>query len=222
MREISTQARENQITVVGNGSACVVGGHSYIIKKGQRFISNSAIASMGYDLPAAIGACVANKHYDKDIILLTGDGSIQMNIQELQSIIHHRLPIKIFLINNGGYHSIRQTQAKFFSDKPMVGIGDESGDLSFPDMGKIAAAYGFPYKLARTNSELSDAVAWAYSTDGPVICEAYVDKLQNFEPKSSGKQLPDGRMVSPPLEDLTPFLSDEEMDEMMIIPRIRD
>lgn len=223
IKYIGDSAKENQITVVGNGSACVVGGHSYIIKKGQRFISNSAVASMGYDLPAAIGAYMANldgKRYDKELILITGDGSIQMNLQELQTIVHHRMNIKIFLINNEGYHSIRQTQLRYFEDEPLVGIGPDSGDLSFPDMGKIANAYGITYFCAKTNSELEDAIAKAFKAVGPVICEAYVTKEQNFEPKSSGKQLADGRMVSPPLEDLTPFLSDEEMEENMIIPRI--
>ena len=223
VRELSSRVSENQITVVGNGSACVVGGHSYIIKKGQRFISNSAIASMGYDLPAAIGACMANedrKRYEKDIILLTGDGSIMMNLQELQTIIHAKMPIKIFLINNDGYHSIRQTERNFFGDQPLVGIGPDSGDLSFPDFGKLAAALGFPYFKAEHNSELAAAVEAALAVDGPVICEAFVDTDQNFEPKSSGKRLPDGTMVSPPLEDLTPFLSEEEMNENMIVPRM--
>ena len=223
IKDIGDSARENQITVVGNGSACVVGGHSYIIKKGQRFISNSAVASMGYDLPAAIGAYMANldgKVYEKELILITGDGSIQMNLQELQTIVHHKMDIKIFLINNDGYHSIRQTQSKYFGDEPLVGIGPDSGDLSFPDMEKLAGAYGITYFCAKTNSELEDAVSKTFKAVGPVICEAFVTKEQNFEPKSSGKQLADGRMVSPPLEDLTPFLSDEEMEENMIVPRI--
>ena len=223
IKDIGDSAKENQITVVGNGSACVVGGHSYIIKKGQRFISNSAVASMGYDLPAAIGAYMANldgKVYEKELILITGDGSIQMNLQELQTIVHHKMDIKIFLINNDGYHSIRQTQSKYFEDEPLVGIGPDSGDLSFPDMEKLAGAYGITYFCAKTNSELEDAVSKTFKAVGPVICEAFVTKEQNFEPKSSGKQLADGRMVSPPLEDLTPFLSDEEMEENMIIPRM--
>ncbi len=224
IHHISKSLKENQITVVGNGSACVVGGHSYIMKKGQRFISNSAVASMGYDLPAAIGAHLANTDdvsYEKDIILVTGDGSIQMNLQELQTIIHHRMPIKIFLINNDGYHSIRQTQSKFFGDKPLCGIGSQSRDLSFPDMEKLAHAYGYEYVRAKHNEELEEAVQKTLHIDGPVICEAFVTITQNFEPKSSGKQLPDGRMVSPPLEDLTPFLSEEEMDENMIVERMK-
>ena len=137
IKELSSRLPENRITVVGNGSACVVGGHAYVIKPGQRFISNSAVASMGYDLPAAIGISKADQ--GEDIILVTGDGSIQMNLQELQTIIHHRLPIKIFVINNGGYHSIRQTQKNYFGE-PLVGIGDDSRDLSFPDMEKLSAA----------------------------------------------------------------------------------
>ncbi len=217
VQELSSRLKEGQITVVGNGSACVAGGHGWIIKPGQRFISNSAIASMGYDLPAAIGACMAD--HSQDIVLLTGDGSIQMNIQELQTIIHHRMPIKIFLINNGGYHSIRQTQKNFFGE-PLVGIGVDSHDLSFPDMEKLAAAYGYPYVKACHNSELAEAVEIALAMDGPVICEVLVSIDQNFEPKSSAKRLPDGTMVSPPLEDLSPFLPEEEMDANMLIPRI--
>lgn len=237
VKELSSRLKEDQITVVGNGSACVVGGHAYMIKKGQRFITNSAIASMGYDLPAAIGACMAahDPVYVKaetgekrpgygeepdDVILLTGDGSIQMNLQELQTIIHHRMPIKIFLINNGGYHSIRQTQKNFFGE-PLVGIGVDSHDLSFPDMEKLAAAYGYPYRAARHNGELAAAIEETLAMDGPVICEVFVTIDQNFEPKSAAKRLPDGTMVSPPLEDLSPFLPEEEMDAMMIIPRIR-
>lgn len=218
VQELSSRLKEGQITVVGNGSACVAGGHGYIIKPGQRFISNSAIASMGYDLPAAIGACMAD--HSQDIILLTGDGSLQMNLQELQTIIHHQMPIKIFLINNGGYHSIRQTQKNFFGE-PLVGIGVDSQDLSFPDMKKLSAAYGYPYLSAHHNGRLAAAIEQALAVKGPVICEVFVTKEQNFEPKSSAKRLEDGTMVSPPLEDLSPFLPEEEMDANMIVPRIK-
>ncbi len=219
VRELSVRLPEGRITVVGNGSACVAGGHAYIIKKGQRFITNSAIASMGYDLPAAIGASMARP--GEDIVLLTGDGSIQMNLQELQTIIHHRMPVKIFLINNGGYHSIRQTQKNFFGE-PLVGIGVDSGDLSFPSMEKLAWAYGYPYVSARHNGELEAAIDKTLGMEGPVICEVFVTIDQNFEPKSSAKRLEDGRMVSPPLEDLAPFLPEKEMDENMLVERIRD
>ena len=223
VKELSSRLKENQITVVGNGSACVAGGHGYVIKKGQRFITNSAIASMGYDLPAAIGACMAD--HSQDIILLTGDGSIQMNLQELQTIIHHQMPIKIFLINNGGYHSIRQSQKNFFGE-PLVGVGVDSGvngpDLSFPSMEKLAWAYGYPYVKAMHNSQLGPAIEQTLAIKGPAICEAFVSLDQVFEPKSSARKMPDGTITSPPLEDLAPFLSDEEMEENMIIPRIKE
>ncbi len=219
VKEISRRALEGQTTVVGNGSPCVAGGHAYEMKPGQRFISNSAIASMGYDLPAAIGAWVAD--HTMDTILLTGDGSIQMNLQELQTIIHHKMGIKIFLINNGGYHSIRQTQKTHFRE-PLIGIGVDSGDLSFPSMEKLAWAYGFPYVAARHNSELGAAVEKALATDGPVICEIFVDMEQSFEPKAAAKMMPDGTMVSVPLEDLAPFLPAEELAENMLIPLVKN
>lgn len=231
IKELSSRLSEGQVTVVGNGSACVVGSHAYVIKKDQRFIINSAIASMGYDLPAAIGAAVA-EHGDKalygrsltddsvkDIILVTGDGSIQMNIQELQTIIHHKMPIKIFLINNQGYHSIRQTQTNLFN-KNFVGIGPQSGDLSFPDMSKLAPAYGYPYLSCDGNDKLDKTIDKALGMKGPVICEIFVSTEQNFEPKSSTKRLEDGTLVSPPLEDLAPFLDRDEFRKNMIIDPI--
>ena len=231
IKELSSRLSEGQVTVVGNGSACVVGSHAYVIKKDQRFIINSAIASMGYDLPAAIGAAVA-EHGDKalygrsltddsvkDIILVTGDGSIQMNIQELQTVIHHKMPIKIFLINNQGYHSIRQTQTNLFN-KNFVGIGPQSGDLSFPDMSKLAPAYGYPYLSSDGNDKLDETIDKALGMKGPVICEIFVSTEQNFEPKSSTKRLEDGTLVSPPLEDLAPFLDRDEFRKNMIIDPI--
>lgn len=142
-----------------------------------------------------------------------------MNLQELQTIIHHKMPIKIFLINNGGYHSIRQTQKNFFGE-PLVGIGVDSGDLSFPDMGKLSQAYGYPYISAHHNSELVEAIERTLAVKGPAICEVFVTTDQNFEPKSSAKRMPDGTLTSPPLEDLSPFLPEEEMEANMIIPRI--
>lgn len=219
VKELSNSLNENQITVVGNGSACVVGSHAYTIKKGQRFIINSAIASMGYDLPAAIGASVAEQ--SQDIICITGDGSIQMNLQELQTIVHNNFPIKIFIINNNGYHSIRQTQSNFF-EKPFVGIGEESEDLSFPDMSKIANAYGIPYYSIKTNKDINKKINEVLDLKGAVICEVFVSEKQNFEPKSATKKLADGSLISPPLEDMAPFMSREELKENMIIPLIEE
>ncbi|MBQ6020942.1 MAG: thiamine pyrophosphate-binding protein [Clostridia bacterium] len=217
IKKLSDALPEDRVTVVGNGSACVVGSHAYVIKKGTRFFINSAIASMGYDLPAAIGACRAAG--TDEIVLVTGDGSIQMNLQELQTIITNRLPIKIFMINNEGYHSIRQTQTNLFHAN-FVGIGPQSGDLTFPDMSKIAAAYGYPYFRAESNDELDQAIADTLNTPGYAFCEIKVTIDQNFEPKSATKRLEDGTLFSPPLEDLAPFLPREELERNMYIPLI--
>ncbi len=216
IKEVSRVLPEGYVTVVGNGSACVVGSHGYEIKKGQRFIINSAIASMGYDLPAAIGACVAEG--GREIVCLSGDGSIQMNLQELQTIQTNKLPIKIFVINNNGYHSIRQTQSNFFGE-PFVGIGPQSHDLEFPDMEKIAGAYNYPFFRCDSNEKLTETIAKVFETEGAVICEIMVSTDQRFEPKSATKRLEDGTLVSPPLEDLAPFLDRETfMQEMIIEP----
>ena len=171
---------------------------------------------MGYDLPAAIGCCFATGK--KDTLCLTGDGSIQMNLQELQTIVFHKLPIKIFVVNNQGYHSMRQTEGNLFPEYTKVGIGPESGDLSFPDMSKIAAAYGIPYMSAKSNEEIPNAVEEMLHKEGFAMCEIFVDINQKFEPKSATKKLAAGTLVSPPLEDLAPFLPREELEKIMIIP----
>ena len=215
---LSSRLPEGYTTVVGNGTACVVGSHGYVIKEGQRFIINSAIASMGYDLPAAIGVCVAEGK--REIVCVSGDGSIQMNLQELQTILTNKLPIKIFVINNDGYHSIRQTQTNIFGHHTKVGIGPESNDLSFPSLEKLAWAYGYPYAACRTNAEIGDALDKAFGTEGAFIAEIFVDPAQFFEPKSATKKLPDGTLVSPPLEDLAPFLDRAELESIMKIPLI--
>lgn len=217
---LSDSLPDGNVTVVSNGSACVVGSHNYIIKKDARFIINSGAASMGYGLPAAIGACVASGR--KPTICIEGDGSIMMNLQELQTIITNKLPVKIFLINNEGYHSIRQTQNNLFSQHSKVGIGPESGDLSFPDFGKLAAAFGYTYFEAHSNAEMRKVVTDTLACEEPVFCEVFVSPEQNFEPKSATKRLEDGTLVSPPLEDLAPFLSREELLENMIIKPISE
>ena len=217
---LSGQLPENSLTAVSNGACCVVGHQTYVIKKGSRFANNSAVASMGYGLPAAIGTCIACER--AETICLEGDGSIMMNLQELQTIITNNLPIKIFLINNSGYHSIRITQSNLFSEHCKVGIGEESGDLSFPAFRKIADAFGFPYYEAHSNASMKETVDRVLALDGPVFCEIYTDTEQRWEPKSSTKRLEDGTLVSPPLEDLAPFLPREELKEIMFIPLLEE
>ena len=209
IKELSRRLPEGKITVVGNGTACAVGSHAYVIKKDQRFIVNSAIASMGYDLPASIGACIANGC--KDIICIAGDGSIMMNLQELQTIKTNKLPIKIFIINNQGYQSIRITQTNLF-DKRFVGIGEQSGDLSFPSFEKISIAFGYDYYSIHSNTEMAK-LDEILSKDGNLICEVFVNTEQIFEPKSATRRNPDGSLYSPPLDDMAPFLSREEYKE---------
>ena len=213
---LSSRLPENSLTAVSNGACCVVGHQAYVIQKGSRFANNSAVASMGYGLPAAIGTCIGGGR--KETICLEGDGSIMMNLQELQTILTNRLPIKIFMINNNGYHSIRITQTNLFSHHCKVGIGEESGDLSFPEFKKIAEAFGYPYYSASSNAEMQKVVDQVLSQEGPVFCEIFTDTQQVWEPKSSTKRLPDGTLVSPPLEDLAPFLPREELKEQMFIP----
>ncbi len=215
VKYLSDSLPEESYTAVSNGACCVVGHQNYTIKKNTRFIINSAIASMGYGLPAAIGLCVADGY--KDTICLEGDGSIMMNLQELQTIVTNKLPIKLFLINNQGYHSIRLTQNNIFSEHCKVGIGPESGDLSFPDFKKLAEAFGFPYYSAHNNDEMKSTVDAVLSQDGFVFCEIFTDTTQVWEPKSSARRLDDGTIVSPPLEDLAPFLPREELRANMFI-----
>ncbi|MDO4284162.1 MAG: thiamine pyrophosphate-binding protein [Eubacteriales bacterium] len=212
---LSRRLPDGSLTVVSNGSACVVGSQNYKIGKGSRFLVNSAIASMGYGLPAAIGACIAAGR--KETVCIEGDGSVMMNLQELQTVLTNRLPLRIFLINNAGYHSIRQTQNNLFHGHSKVGIGPESEDLSFPEFEKVARAFGYRYLSAHSNAQMKEAVDEALASDGAVFCEIFCDTVQNFEPKSATKRLPDGSLVSPPLEDLAPFLPPEEVRENMEI-----
>lgn len=220
IKHISASLEEGSLTAVSNGACCVVGHQNWVIKKNTRFIINSAIASMGYGLPAAVGLCIAGNK--KDTVCMEGDGSIMMNLQELQTIVTNKLPIKVFLINNRGYHSIRITQTNLFGHHTKVGIGPESYDLGFPDFGKIAAAFEIPYFCAHSNEEMKQAVAKTLAHPGYVFCEIFTDTMQVWEPKSSTKRLADGTLVSPPLEDLAPFLPREELAANMYIPMMEE
>lgn len=215
---LSSSLPDNSLTAVSNGACCVVGNQAYVIKNGSRMANNSAVASMGYGLPAAIGTCIGGGR--RTTICLEGDGSIMMNLQELQTIITNRLPIKIFLINNNGYHSIRLTQTNLFNSHSKIGIGPESGDLSFPQFSKVAEAFGLDYYVAHSNQEMRDVVDKVKNFEGPLFVEIFTDTEQVWEPKSSTKRLDDGSLVSSPLEDLAPFLPREELEKIMIVPMI--
>lgn len=214
---LSEKLSDNEILLVSVGAARIVGSQALKIKKGQRFITNVTTAAMGYCLPAAIGLSFASQN--RIINCITGDGSFQMNMQELQVIKHHNLPIRIFVLNNGGYHSIRQTQMNYFSDQ-FVGIGEDSEDLSFPDLSKIAIAFGIPYHKCEKQKTLPRELSKILKFSGPLICEIIITKDQFTEPKLASRILEDGRMVSSVLEDMYPFLSKEELQENMYIPII--
>lgn len=205
-KELFEQLEEGDNVITGNGSACVITFQAAKIKKGQRLFTNSGCAAMGYGFPAALGGCVAMG--GKRLICIDGDGSFQMNIQELQTVVYNNLNIKIIYLNNNGYHSIRQTQNNLFNP-PLVGVCDGNG-VSFPDIQKIAWAYGIQYIKIDNINESRMLLRKVLETVGPVICEVIVDSSQNFEPKLSSKVLPDGEIVSPPIDDMFPFLDKTE------------
>ena len=211
---LSHMLPKGSITVVANGSASVVGSQTFFVKEGSRFVMNCAISSMGYGLPAAIGAAVAT---GRDVVCIEGDGSIMMNLQELQTIVKNRLPLKIIVINNKGYHQIRQTQTNIFHDR-LVGVGPDSGDLSFPDFSKLIPAFGLPYYSIHSNNESETCLTTFLSKKGPAFLEVFVSITQNFEPKSATRKLSNGQLISPPLEDMAPFLSRKELKKNMYIP----
>jgi acetolactate synthase-1/2/3 large subunit len=212
----SKVSRDDDIFIFGNGTACVASYQSLRLRKNQKVVVNSGCASMGYDVPAAIGACYANNQHD--VICVTGDGSLQMNIQEFQTIIHNQLPIKLFVLNNDGYISIRNTQGGFFKEH-YVGSTHESG-VSCPDTIKIAQAYGFTtYKIDNQNDLVND-IAKVLAMKGPVVCEVMLSPTEKMEPKLSSEAKSDGRMVSKPLEDMFPFLDRETFNANMIVKTI--
>jgi acetolactate synthase-1/2/3 large subunit len=214
MEALFQRLPEGEVIVTGDGTACVSAFQTAHVRPGQRLFHNSGCASMGYDLPAAIGAAFARP--SQRIVCLAGDGSIMMNLQELQTIVGYCLPIKIFVLNNGGYHSIRQTQRNFFPDN-VIGCGTESG-LTFPDFGRVAAAFGLPHARCARHSQLSAAIESTLGVEGPAMCEVMLDLAQPFAPRASSRRLEDGRMVTLPLEDMAPCLSRDELQANMIIP----
>lgn len=215
-KELTSKLEKDDIVVVSVGTSRVAGSQASIIKERMRFITNPSTAAMGYCLPAAIGVSVAA--HGKRVILITGEGSLQMNLQELQTIIHHKMPILIFVMNNQGYHSIRMTQKNYFRDS-LVGVGPESGDISFPDLEKLAYAYGYDFKRCNTAKELNNIIIWALNQKKPSICEIMLSVNQVTEPKVTSQKLDNGEFVSATLENMAPFLSKEELAENMSISK---
>lgn len=210
---LAKSALDKSVVISDAGSAFYVVSQGFMFKGNQRYVTSGAQAEMGFSLPAAIGTAAALPNWTT--LAVTGDGSLQMNIQEIQTLVHYQLPIKLFVWNNNGYLSIRATQRKFF-DGRFVGTDDGSG-VSFPDLEKISRAYGIQYMRAENNTELDRVIQESIAFDGPVIVEVMCIPDQEIVPAASSLRKEDGTMVSKPLEDMYPFLSREEFNREMIV-----
>jgi acetolactate synthase I/II/III large subunit len=208
IKEFTNNLKIDDKIICGNGSACVITFQAAELKADNRMFTNSGCATMGYGLPAAIGVCIAENNKGR-VICIDGDGSFQMNVQEMQTVVYNKLNIKIIYLNNNGYHSMRQTQKNLF-DNSLVGVCEGNG-ISFPEIKRIAYGYDVPF-IQISNENDINLIYDFMEQEGPVICEIIVDPNQNFEPKLSSKVLPDGKIVSPPIDDMFPFLSREEYE----------
>ena len=213
INKLKDYLERDSVVVSDAGSSYYVTSQGLKICDCQRYVTSGAQADMGFTLPAAIGVCVANPYVK--VIGITGDGSLQMNIQELQTMVHHQFSLKLVVWNNNGYLSIRTTQRKLFAERKLG--ADATSGVSFPDTEKIATAYGIPFIRVATNDTLDAALKKMMNTKGPVIMEVLCPENQEIIPTASSKKLADGRMVSKPLEDMYPFLDREELMSNMIV-----
>lgn len=215
---LSKELKKDAVVVSDAGSAMYVPAQALMLKNGQRFVTSGGDAEMGFTLPATIGVCVAKN--GEEVVGITGDGSFQFNIQELQTIVHNNYPIKLFVWNNDGYLSIRATQKRFFEGREHG--TDKSNGVSFPELRKISEAYGIPYVKISNNSELVSGIKQTLEKSGPVICEVICLRDQEIIPTVSSQKKADGSMVSKPLEDMYPFLDREEFKKQMIIKPLEE
>ncbi len=215
---LSRRCRGDEIVVTGNGTAYTSTFQAFPLKRGMRMFANQGCASMGYGLPAAIGAALAGE--GRRVLCVTGDGSIQMNLQELQTVLNYRLPILIFVYNNAGYLSIKLTQRAFF-DGRFVGSEAHSG-IVLPDLEKLAGAYGFPFFRLANHADAERLLPEIFALPGAAVVEVMTDPFEELGPKAASKRLPDGSMVSAPLEDLVPFLPREEFRRNMIVAPVNE
>lgn len=217
VEELSKCLKDDSVLIGDAGSAVYVPPQAIkTTTKNQRYITSGGQAEMGFSLPAAVGVAVARKN--KEVLAITGDGSLQMNIQELQTLVHYNLNIKLFVWNNNGYLSIRATQNKFFNGRH-IGTDSKSG-VSFPDLKKIADAYGIKYVKLNCVKTLYNDIKLIMDEDVPTICEVICIPDQPILPTVSSKQLEDGTLVSCPIEDMYPFLDRKEFNENMIVPTV--
>jgi len=201
-----------EVLVPGSSGSCAeVTMQSIKVKKGLRILNTPGLGSMGFGLPAGIGASVAS---GKKTIVIIGDGGLQHNIQELETVKRLDKPLKLFVLNNNGYGSIRMMQNRHFKGR-LVSCDPTSG-LTLPELKKVAKAYGIKYMKITKNTSLKSGIQKVLSGNKPVICEVFVDPMQETIPRVSSKVMPDGAIVSMPMEDLYPFLSRDEFDNNMI------
>ena len=209
---LSDEAKAKDIIVTDMGLSFVGTHQTFKIKKGQKLFTNSGHAPMGWGLPAAIGACYANKK--KSIICLTGEGGLQMNIQEFATIMHNKLPIKTFIYNNGGYLTIKQTQQLGFNSR-IMGSNSNTG-LSFPNYEKIALSHNIHYVKIKNNKNLNKKIKMILNSKKPIICELIMDHNQEQMPKAINKRTTDGKSEPTKFEDMYPFLPFDEIQENML------
>lgn len=208
---LSALADKNDLIIVDTGSCFHVACQTWKIKKGQRFLTTGGLSSMGWWV-AAIGACMADKK--ANVIVITGDGSLQMNIQELATIKHNNLPIKIIIFNNNGYLLIRHTQ-KNFTNGRLFGEGPKTG-VWCPDSLKIADAYGIKGVKISSPREVDSKIKEVLDFNGPVICDVITPEWQLIIPRISSEKMPDGTLISHAYEDMFPFLGKETLKKEMI------
>jgi acetolactate synthase-1/2/3 large subunit len=203
----------DDVLITGNSLDAVSVYQAYAVKPGQRVFTNVNYGAMGWDLPAAVGvACAAG---GRRVVLVTGDGSIQFNLQELMTIAVNRINVAILILNNDGYQSIRTTQSNYFESR-YVGASFGSG-IGNPDFAALAKAYGIPFERADRQAEVASLLARALATPGPVMCEFRLSPTQARIPRSSSFRRPDGSLESKPLHDMFPFLPAEEIAENMAL-----
>jgi len=210
---LSKSLKNDSVVVSDAGSAFYVTTQAIQLKEGQRLVTSGGQAEMGYTLPATIGVCYARNK--GEVIGITGDGSFQLNIHELQTIVHNDLPIKIFVWNNNGYLSIRATQRKFFEGR-FIGTDSTCG-VSFPNIERIASAYGLKYYRLAHSHNLTEGIKEVLSYPKAALCEVICIRDQEIVPTVSSAQKDNGAIISKPLEDMYPFLSREEFYEEMIV-----
>ena len=215
---LSDELRADDVLAPGSsGFASEIFFLNLKVKHGQRVFHNRGTGAMGFGLPASIGACLASGR--RRTISVDGDGGVQMNIQELATVANLQLPLKLFVVNNRGYASIRTSQKNYFN--LLVGADDTSG-MRLPDIRRVAEAYGLPTALISNRANLRDEIRAVLDSDGPIVCEVRVPADEPRGPRVASAQRPDGSMVSKPLEDLWPFLDREEFLANMIVPALEE